>query len=308
MPTANDNNGHLTGSQMAAEQRPSVRQRAYLRALAQRTGQTFAWPATRSQASREIRRLSSAQPSSRAERYVEEHDWAAEAAARESNCDVPIRAAGFPGLRVERDVGAAVMSTRVVRSCTEHGALGAWSSEIAPPPPRGQLERARHGIATEHRSVMSALYRTHARSLERVVAATVRTSWANVEDGCSFAWAQLLCREGVERPYAWLVRVAVRETLRLERRQRRTTASLSMADGSEVEFVDVRDPIVAREEVIDACARLRAAALSDRQARMLALQAAGLSYGEIAGASGTSVRTVERQILRGRARLQQSTG
>jgi hypothetical protein len=38
-------------------QRPTGRQLAYLKALAARTGQTFTWPRTRAQASREIRRL-----------------------------------------------------------------------------------------------------------------------------------------------------------------------------------------------------------------------------------------------------------
>ena len=37
--------------------RPTRRQLAYLRSLAERTGQTFAYPHTRGQASREIQRL-----------------------------------------------------------------------------------------------------------------------------------------------------------------------------------------------------------------------------------------------------------
>ena len=37
--------------------RPTQRQLAYLRSLADRTGQTFAYPHTRGQASREIQRL-----------------------------------------------------------------------------------------------------------------------------------------------------------------------------------------------------------------------------------------------------------
>lgn len=71
--------------------RPTARQLAYLRALAQRTGQTFSWPATRAAASTEIRRLKTVPPSSQVEREIERHEWTAEAAAREANCDVPIR-------------------------------------------------------------------------------------------------------------------------------------------------------------------------------------------------------------------------
>jgi hypothetical protein len=51
--------------------RPTPKQLAYLRALANRTGQTFAYPRTTQQASREIRRLKNAQPSPRIERAIE---------------------------------------------------------------------------------------------------------------------------------------------------------------------------------------------------------------------------------------------
>ena len=74
-----------------AEPRPTSRQLAYLRTLAQRTGRTLTWPTTRGAASREIRRLETLPPTSQVEREMERHDWAAEAAAREANCDVPIR-------------------------------------------------------------------------------------------------------------------------------------------------------------------------------------------------------------------------
>ena len=47
--------------------KPTAKQLAYLRALAHRTGQTFTPPATRADASREIRRLREATPSSRQE-------------------------------------------------------------------------------------------------------------------------------------------------------------------------------------------------------------------------------------------------
>jgi hypothetical protein len=47
--------------------KPTTKQLAYLRALAHRTGQTFTLPATRADASRDIRRLREATPSSRQE-------------------------------------------------------------------------------------------------------------------------------------------------------------------------------------------------------------------------------------------------
>ena len=56
--------------------RPTQRQLAYLRSLAIRTGQTFAYPHTRGQASREIQRLKQARSSARAERSIERKDIA----------------------------------------------------------------------------------------------------------------------------------------------------------------------------------------------------------------------------------------
>lgn len=60
---------------------PSPRQLNYLKALAERTGQTFTWPQTRSQASREIARLKRTRASTPAERAIEQID---DRAAREA--------------------------------------------------------------------------------------------------------------------------------------------------------------------------------------------------------------------------------
>ena len=54
--------------------KPTAKQLAYLRALAQRTGETFATPRTAAQASEEISRLRGRQPSNRTERAVERRD------------------------------------------------------------------------------------------------------------------------------------------------------------------------------------------------------------------------------------------
>jgi hypothetical protein len=76
---------------------PSARQLNYLKALANQTGQTFTYPGTSSHASREIRRLKAVGPSSRVERELERHDLAAEQAAREANCGVPIHRSEVDG-------------------------------------------------------------------------------------------------------------------------------------------------------------------------------------------------------------------
>lgn len=87
----------MTPTSGAGAPRPTARQLNYLRALAQRAGQTFTWPRTRVQASREIRRLKAVTPSSAIERELERVDWPADVGAREANCDVPIRPAELQG-------------------------------------------------------------------------------------------------------------------------------------------------------------------------------------------------------------------
>jgi hypothetical protein len=61
-------------------ERSTPRQLAYLKALATRAGQTFAYPRTRADASREIERLKHTEPSGRVERAVE-HKQIADAIA-----------------------------------------------------------------------------------------------------------------------------------------------------------------------------------------------------------------------------------
>jgi len=56
---------------MATPHKPSAKQLTYLKTLADRTGQTFSYPKTSHDASREIERLKHTRPSSRSERHVE---------------------------------------------------------------------------------------------------------------------------------------------------------------------------------------------------------------------------------------------
>lgn len=54
--------------------KPTPKQLAFLRSLADRTGQTFTYPETREHASREIRRLKATRPTSRSERVREKRE------------------------------------------------------------------------------------------------------------------------------------------------------------------------------------------------------------------------------------------
>ncbi len=69
----------------------------------------------------------------------------------------------------------------------------------------------RHGDEAE-------LYAQLATRLTKIVARQVRTSSANIEDACSFAWLQMLRYQPArETVLAWLIRVGTREAIRLDR-------------------------------------------------------------------------------------------
>jgi hypothetical protein len=75
MPTPHPHK-HQADSANQRAQPPTRRQLAYLRSLAARAGQTFAYPRTREQASVEIRRLKEAQAGTRTERSIERREIA----------------------------------------------------------------------------------------------------------------------------------------------------------------------------------------------------------------------------------------
>jgi RNA polymerase sigma factor (sigma-70 family) len=149
------------------------------------------------------------------------------------------------------------------------------------------------------------LYGSLSGRLEQIVRLDVRASDAVIEDACQVAWFRLLhhChRVHREAVMAWLVRTAVHEAFRVLRRARfelsldaagdedRSPAS-AVAPGTPQELLECR-------ERIDELRRL-----SERQQRLVWLQAFGLSYAEMAAHEGCTHRTVERQLLRARAEL-----
>lgn len=89
------------------DDRPTAKQLAYLRALAERTGQTFGWPKTRRQASIEIRRLRAQKPSSPIERRIERREIADQIARGPQD-----------SARVDLD-----------REATGYGSAAAWRSQ-----------------------------------------------------------------------------------------------------------------------------------------------------------------------------------
>jgi RNA polymerase sigma factor (sigma-70 family) len=154
---------------------------------------------------------------------------------------------------------------------------------------------------------LARLYRTLAHQLERIVGTGVPTPDV-VDDACQFAWAQLVLhcdRVQQEAALAWLTTTAVREAFRLIRiaeREPSLEALLGVFDESALTGV-----AVSVEEWFESKERLMAlGALPARQQRLLWLQAMGLTYAEMAVHEGATRRTVERQVLRARARVRLS--
>jgi len=153
---------------------------------------------------------------------------------------------------------------------------------------------------------VGALYRVLAPRLEQTVRHQVRAPVAVVEDACQFAWYRLVChahRVEQETALAWLVTTAVHEALKLTRRDQRELSLDEQVDRHGELNVPANVPGPhERAEWREQLELLRRLPL--RQQRLLWLQAAGLSYGEIAARQpGLTERTVERQIHRGRSRL-----
>ncbi len=152
---------------------------------------------------------------------------------------------------------------------------------------------------------VDVLFSSLAPRLERIVGAGVHAPRPLIEDACQIAWIRLWGHRGrVRREHAlpWLVTTATREARDLLRRERRC---LSL-DGA---LEDAGDGVLLRRaqtpaDVCEARTRLELiGSLPTRQQRLVWLHGLGFDYEEIATATGSTRRTVERQLLRGKRKL-----
>ena len=168
-----------------------------------------------------------------------------------------------------------------------------------------------HNPAAAAAAGTALLFEHYQNTLRRRVRALVSTSEANVEDACMYAWAQFLSHEldDTDTAHSWLTTVAMREAVKLDRRSRRELALIeNVPDDELAQLADPRDELRMRELLADVGAVIKAAGLSDRQARILGLQILGYRYDEIAEQTGDSHRTIERQIVTARKRLARALG
>jgi RNA polymerase sigma factor (sigma-70 family) len=156
---------------------------------------------------------------------------------------------------------------------------------------------------------VAELYASLSERLERIVGMDVHAPRPLIEDACQSAWDRLwLHRRQVRRETAlsWLVTTAVHEALRLLSVQ---AGALSLE--REIEELGDGALQVHAPPAADLC-ELRTRledmrSLSQRQQRLLWLQGFGFSYAEIAARTGSTTRTVERQLLRGKRKLRKLT-
>jgi RNA polymerase sigma factor (sigma-70 family) len=161
---------------------------------------------------------------------------------------------------------------------------------------------------------VAQLYVEEAGRVRRIVHMSVAAPSAVIEDACQVAWTRLVihrARLRRESARAWLVRVAIREVFKAIARERRERSLEALLEhGGRAAPGDAADPGMALptpaliEDLIEQKNRLESIqALPERQRRLLWLQGLGLSYREMAGETGMTRRTVERQLIRARSSL-----
>ncbi len=152
---------------------------------------------------------------------------------------------------------------------------------------------------------LGALYRLLAPRLDRAVRRDVRASDPVIEDACQFAWSRFVChadRVRRDAALAWLTKTAIHEVFKLNRRTLRDLSLDAKLEANVEGGLAGGGP--PPEDIVEQRSRLAAIAqLPARQQRLIWLQGLGLSYAEMAVQTGSSTRTVERQLLRARQRL-----
>ncbi len=168
---------------------------------------------------------------------------------------------------------------------------------------------AAHEPVLDEIADVAGLYTEQSAKVNRLVRSGVRAPEPLIEDACQVAWSRLIDhRHRIRRDtaVAWLVTTALHEALKLIRRERRDTSLEALLD--EAGDLPRAMTVASADELVEFRVRLASlAALNERQRRLVWLQAIGLSYAEMAGETGATERTVERQLSRARRKLGDAT-
>ena len=157
---------------------------------------------------------------------------------------------------------------------------------------------------------VARLYSAQAVRVRRLVRRGVNAPEPVIDDACQVAWSRLVHhRARVRRDSAtsWLVRTAMREVFKVMARGDREL-SLERLVEQTPDRVSLATPALL-DELVEQRARLESIrTLPERQQRLVWLQGLGLSYSEMAGETGATRRTIERQLLRARRTLARAEG
>jgi hypothetical protein len=148
------------------------------------------------------------------------------------------------------------------------------------------------------------LFRTFNRDLQRHVPSLVRVSSPQVvEDACAFAWAQFMQHQPDRKRSwrSWLVRVAERESWRLEKETRSTELRGLGEDSRPWEPIDLRNQYEIHDGLDDAVSVLER--LPDRLRRIAMLRALGLQHHEIGDITGDSPVRVAQLVSRANVKI-----
>lgn len=152
---------------------------------------------------------------------------------------------------------------------------------------------------------VAALYARSAGLVRGQVCSEVTAPDAVIDDACQFAWIRLLHhrdRVGPECAVSWLITTALHEVFKLVRREGRDLSLEQLME--ETGDLRINRTAPAPEETVGARLRLELLReLPERQERLIWLQGLGFSYPEMAVEADLSVRTVERQLMKGRRNL-----
>jgi RNA polymerase sigma factor (sigma-70 family) len=163
--------------------------------------------------------------------------------------------------------------------------------------------------APRNRPRLETTFAELAPRLQRIVAQNVRAPAPLIEDACQIAWGRWITHRDRVAPGSllpWLATTATREALRLLRKESRH-APLDQAADSGGTVIELPVPAPGPEQVVEFRERLaEVRRLPVRERTVIWMHGLGYDYREIAAHTGSTRRTVERNLVRARRGLQQA--
>lgn len=149
------------------------------------------------------------------------------------------------------------------------------------------------------------LFIVHSNRLRKVVSGCVNTSAANIEDGCAFAWLQLIVKQPRrDSVFSWLTKVAIRHAIKLDAPRRARDAPLE-----DETILGARSSDAELAQRIVLCETLeQLTGIHERKRRMLVMHATGFTCQEIADDAGISVNRARELVYQARLQLRQRAG